>query len=70
MPAHDDDRRVHDTAIDSVLRQTERTLRRSRRVLADADATLGADGWLGRIDLVLAESAPPVIDLTEEEVGR
>ena len=61
-------------AIDSVLRQSERTLRRSRQVLADvADTVEPRDPWLADIDDALddagaAASGRLVIDLRDEVV--
>ena len=47
-----------DAAIDSVLRATERTLRRSHEVLDAADETLASDGpWLAQVDDLLG--SPP-----------
>lgn len=65
-----DGRPVSDGAIESVLRQSEHTLRRSRQVLAAAAETVDhRDRWLSDIDEALVEARtldPDVLDLRDE----
>ena len=59
----DAEERVPDVAIQSVLRQTERTLRRSREVLLSADAAIGqTQDQLHPIDEALATAPIQLAD--------
>ena len=58
------ERSSSDVAIESVLRQSERTLRRSRQVLAEATDTINSrDRWLADIDDALATTPPSGVDV-------